>query len=247
MNKTILLFAAMACLAPGAAALVPGELTVSSDITFSSNYVFRGIQRADHSFQPNLELAHPVALSFAGMGDLYAGAWGNLPTGSGEGELHYYAGVSFDLPAVDLGPMEAGLTVYHLPGTGSNRTHELFLGSHFTCPGRPALWGSVFYFHDLDLRSHVGEGRITYSYSLERIGLPAAIDFSLVGGVQGGSRVKTESYHYYGGALELPLILSDHSLLTAGVHYATAGNLTFGPGERGRSLFWSIGYATFFD
>lgn len=236
-HKIFLVLASALCSASAPAAPLPWNLSVSSDLTFASEYIFRGIERADYSFQPTVELAG---------GDFYGGLWGNVPTGNEETEFHYYGGRSFRIPGIEFATLDSGLTVYHFPNSGSRRTHELHFGSDFSFPDAPAFGTSLFYYYDLDVKSHVSEATVSYSYSLERIGLPATLDFSLLGGVQGGSRVKTESYNYFGGSVELPLILSDHSILTTGLHYGSAEDVTFEPGERGNNFYWTIGYLTFF-
>lgn len=237
MKKTILQFVAIALGGSAAGAGLPGELAVSSDISYASRYVFRGIKETGESVQPTLEVA---------LGDLYGGVWGNFPTGAEQRKLNYYGGFGFLIPGLGFAAFDAGVTVYDYPGSGMDRTHEAYLGANFTLPERPALRGSVFYSYDVDLRSHVGEAKVTYSRTLERIGLPAAVDFSFLGGLHGGGEVKTESYSYYGASVELPLILSDTALLTTGIHYEAAEKVSFGPGERGRNLFWNVAYTTFF-
>jgi uncharacterized protein (TIGR02001 family) len=236
--KRILLSLITAVVPAGwAGAAMPQDISVSSDITYSSRYVFRGIQLAGNSFQPALEV---------GMGDLYAGVWANLPTASGGTEIDYYAGTAIAVPWVEFLSLDVGLTVYHYPKSGDSRTHEFYLGALFPQLGLPGLSGSIYYFHDIDIRSQVLEGALTHSLSLEGWGLPASLDLSVHASTHGGSRVKSENYHYYGASLELPFYLNDYSTITPGVHYATAEKYTFGEGERGKNLFWSISYAASF-
>lgn len=218
-------------------AFIPQDLSISSDITYTSEYVFRGIELADESFQPTVELAY---------GDFYAGIWANLPTAVAESEINYYGGLSFDVPGADFVTFDAGLTVYYIPDNGKNNTHEVYLGALFDLPTLPALTASLYYFHDFDLGTNVLEGAVTYSQSLEQVGAPLSLDFTLFGGLQGTSKTveNVESYNYYGASIELPMAVTEFSAVTAGVHYATAEKV--GGGARGKNLFWSLGYSTSF-
>jgi uncharacterized protein (TIGR02001 family) len=237
MKKTIISLASCALPACMLSAFIPQDLSISSDITYTSEYVFRGLELADESFQPTVELAY---------GDFYAGIWANQAFASDPGytEINYYGGLSFDVPGADFVTFDAGLTVYHYPDTSSNRTHELYLGALFDLPTLPALTASLYYFYDLDLGSHVGEGAVTYSQSLEQVGAPVTLDFTVFGGVQGSDSDESESYNYYGASIELPMAVTEFSALTVGVHYATAEK--FGGDARGKNLFWSLGYSTSF-
>jgi uncharacterized protein (TIGR02001 family) len=230
----------IALLAPAAwlGAALPGGVDISSELTYASRYVFRGVQQAGNSFQPTLELA---------MDDLYAGVWGNFPTDAGQGrELNYYGGFTLPVAAIAPASLDLGLTVYHYPGSADNSTREFYLGAIAPTVWLPRLSGSVYYFYDVDLRSHVAEAALTYSQSLERWGLPAMIDYSVLGGLVGGRGIDGESYNYYGASVDLPFHFTDYATLTPGVHYASAERYTYGPGERGRNLFWSISYSAAF-
>jgi len=235
MNRAILSSLAASLPAVWATAALPEPLVVSSDLTFTSRYVFRGVKAAGNSFQPTVE---------AGIGDFYAGIWANLPTAPEGTEINYYAGTGIALPNIDFASLNLGLTVYHYPRAGENRTHEFFAGANFVVPPFPAVTSGLYYFYDVDLRSHVVEATGTYSLTLEKLRLPASLDLSLLGGVQSGSRA--ESYHYYGAALELPFALNEHSEVKAGVHWETAERIDFEPGQRGKNTFWTVSYASSF-
>jgi len=213
------------------AATMPAPIVVESDITFASRYVFRGVQNAGNSFQPTVQ---------ASLGDLYGGVWANLPTGEGLRELHYFAGSMIALPDVRFAVLDAGLTVYHFPGAGEDRTHELYFGAQFPGLGLPNIFATLYYYYDLDVQSHVVEATGTYSYSLEGWGLPASADLSVRGGIQSGR--DAQDYRFYGAAAELPFALGESSLVTAGVRWETAERFAFGPGQRGQTFFWTLSY-----
>lgn len=237
MQKKNLFLLALALPVSWLSAALPPEVAVSSDVTYSSRYLFRGVKRASDSIQPNVE---------AGMGDYYAGLWANLPTGRAGSEIQYYGGRSLPLPTVEFAALDFGATFYDYPQSGVNRTHEFFVGAQVRAPRLPSLSGSLYYFHDVDLRSRVAEASAVYAVSLERWGLPSSLDLSLVGGLQGGHAGKSESYHYYGGAIELPFALNDYAAVTVGLHYQTAEKRSFRAGERNRSLYSSVSYSAWF-
>lgn len=220
------------------AALLPTSVMVSTDLTFTSDDIFRGVRVAQKSFQPTVEVS---------SGDFYLGLWGNFPTAAEGGRrLNYYGGLAIEIPDFDFVELDTGLTVYHYPGSSRERSWEFYLGANFSFPKLPRVVASGYYFYDFDLESHVGEGTVTYLYSLERIGVPGSLDFSVYGGVQGTGGSEVESYHYYGGAIAFPFSVTAFSSLTATIGYGTAEKYTFGPGERGKTFFGSLGYSTMF-
>lgn len=216
--------------------MLPGDFHIGNDLTYTTSYVFRGVKESGNSFQPTVE---------ASAGDFYVGLWANLPTRGGS-KINYYGGVTALIPEVDFAILDAGLTVYHYPRSGEDRSHEFYFGGMFPSVGRPELSGTLYYFYDVDIRSHLVEAALTYTWSLEGWGLPAAVEFTGTGGVEGGSGTHRENYHYYGGSVKLPFHLSGFTTLTPGVHYATAEKFTFGPGERGKNFFWSISVSSAF-
>jgi len=235
LSRPALSLGALLSSASWLSAILPQPLSIQTDLTYSSEYVFRGVRVAQDSFQPNIE---------ASTGGFYTGIWANLPTDAVDSEINYYGGYGFAIPAIEEVAWDLGLTVYHYPDTGSDRTHEIYFGGSLQLPGYPAWGASLYYFHDFDIESHVGEGKLTYTCSLEGLGLPAALDFELYGGVQGGGTSSVDSYHYYGGSVALPYALTDQSTVTVALRYGTAEKFSFGPGQRGKNLFWSIGYTT---
>lgn len=247
MNKTLAsISAAVVFGGTSLSAIVPAaaDLGVTSDLTYASEYVFRGIERADESFQPSLE---------ASVGDFYAGLWGNLPIRSGQqSELNYYGGFALDVPGLEMLTLDVGATVYHWPRAGLDRTHEAFVGTKFENFGIHGVSAAVYYFYDFDVRSHVVEGSVGYSFALAAMDIPASIDVSALYGNQFGSQIEghpfrgSENYHYYGASAELPWQLNEFSTLTAGVHYQTAEHVSLLGGGRGKNAFWTISYTAGF-
>ncbi len=210
------------------AALTPPEISVTSDITFASEYVFRGIEFADNSFQPSVEVE---------MGDLYAGIWANLPTEAVDSEINYYAGYMVDIPDMPFS-LDVGLTVYHYPRTSSRRTHEAYIGTSVEDFGVEGLGASLYYFYDFDIESQVLEGALSYGYPVLDTGLTA--EGTLTGGTVWG-RTGVDAYNYYGVSIGLPYQISPNATFTPAIHYATAEKYGFdtAAGERGKNLFWT--------
>ena len=126
------------------------SLTVDTAIAFESRYIFRGIQFAETSFQPGIQLNY---------GSFYGGVWMNLPIGDddlvvtpGGEELDIYGGYSFS--ASEKITVDVGFTYYTFPdlasgffdlfeedgdGLGAN-TFELFAGLNFDAPLSPTLY-----------------------------------------------------------------------------------------------------------
>src|SRR5690606_34897306 len=237
MKKRIIILTLATFSCGGLALALPADILVGSELKYASRYVFRGVERDGNSFQPTIE---------ASLGDFYGGLWANLPTKDRGAEIRYYAGLAATSPGLEFATFDLGATVYHFPDSGSDRTHEFYAGALFPALGRPDLRGSLYYFYDVDIRSHVGEGAVTYAWSLEGWALPAALEFTAKAGAAGGSRIKTESFHYYGGSIELPFSISGFSTITPGFHYSTAEKYRFGPGERGQNFFWTLAYSAVF-
>ena len=211
-----------------ASAFVPSEISVTSDITFASEYVFRGIEFADHSFQPSVEVE---------IGDLYVGIWSNLPTDDADNEINYFAGYAVDIPDMPFS-LDVGLTVYHYPNTSSNRHHEAYIGASADDLWVDGLGVSLYYFYDFDIESQVLEAALSYGYPILDTGLTA--EGVLTGGTVWG-RTGVDAYNYYGVSVGLPYDINPHMTLTPAVHYATAEKIDLAEaGGRNKNLFWTI-------
>lgn len=259
MNKTIATISAAVVVGGSSlSAFIPAaaDLGVTSDLTFASEYVFRGVELADNSFQPSIE---------ASFGDFYLGAFGNLPIDQGDkndqselhkndqSELHYYGGFALAIPGMENIILDLGVTVYHWPDANADRTHEGFVGTKFENVGLPGVSTAVYYFYDTDRRSHVLEGSVGYSVALDTAGLTSLDLSALYGNQFGGSMRDTyginrtnESYHYYGASAEVPYRLNEFSTLTAGAHYQSTENATLGAPFRDENLFWTLSYTAGF-
>ncbi|HLS27589.1 MAG TPA: TorF family putative porin [Opitutales bacterium] len=251
MNKTIASISAAVIVGTSSLSAylpVPAELGVTSDLTFASEYNFRGYEVADNSFQPSLE---------ASFGDFYLGIFANLAVDNRnrsnqrvDNELQYYGGFEIAAPQFESLVFDVGGTVYHWPDSGSKRTHEVFIGTKLYDVGIEGINVGIKYYYDFDRRTHVAEGSAGYIFEIDPDG-DLSLDVSAFFGQQFGGSIKdrgarvNEDYHYYGASAELPFRLNEFSKLTPGVHYATAekADLT---GTRGKNLFWTISYTAGF-
>ena len=222
MKKTILALAALvgasaafADVAAPAATTTAKSYSVTLDNTIASEYIFRGLEVADATFHPSVEIAY---------GDLYAGVWGALPfnnqNGSDYKEWDFYTGYGYALN--DTWKLDAGATFYYYGDTpGSQDTTELYLGIN----GKVSvLTTSVYAYYDLDLKTTTFIGSLGYSLPLTKVG--TSLDFTAtLGYVDTGdiSSAIPENYTYWGLGVAVPYKLSDTATVTAGVAY-TNGN-----------------------
>lgn len=227
MKKTILALAALvgasaafADVAAPAATTTAKSYSVTLDNTIASEYIFRGLEVADTTFHPSVEVAY---------GDLYAGVWGALPfvnnattatTSKDYKEFDFYTGYGYALN--DTWKLDAGVTHYYYGDTANTRdTTELFVGVN----GKVSvLTTSVYAYYDLDLQATTFIGSLGYSLPIKQIG--TSLDFTAtLGYVDVGENPSTEpaDYTYWGLAVAVPYKLSDTATVTAGVAY-TNGN-----------------------
>lgn len=157
------------------ASLIPAaaeELGISTTIGFESRYVFRGIQFAETSFQPSINLSY---------GNFYGFAWSNLPIGDddfvvtpGGEELDLVVGYS--APLNDMFTYDVGLTYYMFPdamsgffdlyredgdGRGSN-TLEPYIGFTFST----FLTPKIYFYRDFNWDTFTIQGAVTHSFPL---------------------------------------------------------------------------------
>ena len=120
MKHTLATLALAAALGAGSAS--HAAFSMSTDLTFGSEYVFRGIKLADNTFHPSVE---------ASFDDFYIGLWGALPTEK-RGSMGYidewdlYAGYTFQLS--DNLSLDIGATFYYYPIDEADDTFEPYVG-----------------------------------------------------------------------------------------------------------------------
>ena len=161
MKKAISLVAVTAALVAPAAA---EGIAIDTSIAFESKYVFRGVQFAESSIQPGIDLSY---------GDFYVGSWMNLPVGDDDGvatpggeEVDLYGGYSTSLD--DTWSVDVGVTYYMFPDLASgfgdlnNNSLEAYIGV-----SADVLFGpSLYVYRDFQLDATTIQGSAGYSFPL---------------------------------------------------------------------------------
>ena len=197
------------------------SIGVSTTLAFESRYIFRGVQFAETSLQPAVEISY---------GNFYGGAWFNLPVGDddlavtpGGEELDLYAGYS--APLGDGLSFDVGVTYYTFPdlasgffdtfeedgdGSGAN-TVEVFAGLSADAPLSP----SIYVYRDFMFDTFTIEGGVSHS-----IPLAEKTSFDLGGSL--GYVIDDDDggdYLYGAATADLSYALTDDAALAAGVRY----------------------------
>jgi uncharacterized protein (TIGR02001 family) len=232
MKKTIL---ALAVLAAGVSASAQesakSALAVTLDVTYVSDYVFRGLKLADASIQPSVE---------ASYGDFYAGLWHSdaLSDGSANfsgSETDLYAG--YNLAINETFAADLGVTRYTYNGGSQGDTTEVFAG----IKADVLLSPSVYYYHDFDLEVSSYIGSIGHSLPIAKLGL--SLDLSATLGYIQSPGGDGSDYTYWGAGVAVPYKLSDTAKLTAAVNYTSVDR--HAPVDQDQVVF-SVGLAVGF-
>jgi len=207
MKKTILVLAALAASVSASAqeAAKKTPLAVTLDVTYVSNYVFRGVRLAEDSIQPSVEAAY---------GDFYAGAWHSndvKTTVATVSETDFYAG--YNLAINETFSADLGVTRYTYEGGSGLDSTEVFAGVKASVLLSP----SVYYYYDFDRDVSSYIASIGHSLPVAKLGL--SVDLSATFGyIQGAG----DDYSYWGVGAAVPYKLSDTAKLTAAVNYTHA-------------------------
>jgi len=231
IKKTIL---ALAALSAGASvyAAEANEVSFTLDNTIVSEYIFRGKELGDFTFQPSLE---------AKYGDFYAGVWAALPESSANDEIDVYAGYSFALD--ETFSLDAGLTYYHYTPASDTSTFEPFAGINAKVGGFNL---GLYYYYDIQIEDSTVEASAGYSVPVESIG--TSIDLSANLGYVTGDGSESpinvvDNYTYWAVGVALPYKVSDRATLTAGVKYTDVSEDNInGAAEFTYSLGLSVGF-----
>lgn len=186
------------------------SLSVTLDVTYVSDYVFRGAKLADASVQPSVEAAY---------GDFYAGIWHTSElsnTTANATETDLYAG--YGLAVTDTISLDGGVTRYTYEGGSGSDSTEIFLGAAADVLLSPSLYA----YYDFDLENTTVEASIGYSFPIDAIN--ASLDLSgKVGYVDlGDGDVRSaveDNYTYFVAGAAIPFKLSETATLTVGGEY----------------------------
>ena len=208
--------------------------TVTTDVTYASEYVFRGQKNSNAAFQASAEV---------GYQNFYGGVWTNQPIRSSEtDEVDLYLGYGF--PLQNDWKIDAGITSYNYPETVVNTktgfsTYETYLG--LTGGNFSGFTPSVYAYYDWKLDTYTLQGSVGYSLPIKQIG--TSLDFS----VTYGYAANTGSYAsnkapgtYWGAGVTVPYKLAPNATLTGGLQYAGNDEDLTGYGEHYK-LYYTVG------
>ena len=208
MKKTALLLAALLTTGAWLSAADPApasSYSITTDFTYATKYVFRGVQYAKGAFQPSIKVT---------SGDFYAGAWMSAPVDKGyELEIDYYAGYGFKLQ--DGWSLDLGTTLYTYPGLnggGDKATFEPYLGLNGSLG---AVTSATYAYYDFTLDVFTIQETLGYSIPIDD---KTSMNWSATLG-----RAEPDAgsgYTYYGLGVAIPYKVSDKATVTVGAQYA---------------------------
>lgn len=242
------LIAAVACAGVASAqADFIEDLSISGSFAYESEYIFRGADLSDHSFQPGVEFGYGAL-----GGDVYFGIWSSHEISNTDDvntEVDFYAGYAVGLDEfIEDVPLtlDVGFTYYFYPDAGAvapplfpttqvgiDRTREVYIGISADTLLSPAL----YYYYDFDLEQSVLELSIGHSIDLAEVAdVNASLDlgaywgFVDTGDVTGGQNdfitalfpaTPTENGYSYGGiSADLVYSLSENASASLGGRWA---------------------------
>jgi uncharacterized protein (TIGR02001 family) len=205
IKKTAL---ALAVIAAGVSAQAEdaSALSVTVDVSYVSDYVFRATNLGNAAIQPSVEAAY---------GDFYAGVWASNAVSNTDdlSEVDLYAG--YGLAIDDTFSVDAGLTRYTYEGGSAIDTTEAFVGA----TADVLLSPSLYVYYDFDLDNTTVEASVGYSFPIDAINtsldLSGKLGYVTLGDAIGGN----DDYTYYSVGVSVPYKLSETATLTAGVDY----------------------------
>jgi uncharacterized protein (TIGR02001 family) len=217
----ILLFAALF-----ASVTLQAAPSVSTDLSYTSKYVFRGVEVSTGAFQPSVNVE---------AGNFYLGVWGSAPVEKGY-ELEFDYTLGYNLSVSEKWSVDLGATVYHYPqldNAGKKYSTEGYIGLNGELLG---FTSETYAFYDRDLKTFTAQQTLGRSFELTS---KLSLDLSASVG-----RVRFDDgsfYTYYGAGANLPYQLSEKTTVTLGAQWADH-NLTDGtPGNHVWGTF-SVGY-----
>lgn len=224
MKKTVLIITAL--LASLSLRAEESSISATVDVTYASKYVFRGVELADGTLMPSVEI---------GYGNFAAGIWSAQPVTSNiDNEIDFYGG--FSLPLDDTWGLDIGATVYYYPeldtagGTVDDYTFEPYIGVGGEING---IATGVTAYYDTTLDTLTLEGSLGYSIPVE--GAASSVDLGVSYGhvnPDGGS-----GYNYYNFGVSMPFAISDSATISVSLDYANSDL----PGPDTDFIFGTIG------
>lgn len=184
-------------------------LSVTVDVSYVTDYVFRGAQLGNASIQPSVEAAY---------GDFYAGVWASNPVSNDAdlSEVDLYAG--YGLAVTDIISADFGVTRYTYEGGSGGDSTEVYVGLAADMMLNPSL----YYYYDFDYEVNsvilsVGHSLPVGAINASLDAINASLDFAASAGYI--NRVDADDYTYASVGVAIPYSLSETATLTVGVEY----------------------------
>ncbi len=219
--------------AVGSSANAAKDWSVSTAFAYESEYVFRGVQFADHSFQPGVDVAY---------GEFYFGTWVNAPIVDPNAmflnEVDFYGGIAFDLN--DTFSLDFGLTYYWFPEEPATdtQTREIYIGVSTSIPWAP----DATFYYDFDLDTLTLEFSKGTSIPLSGDDVPLSLDPAAYLGYV--SPKGAADGFYYGGTVDLNYAFNDIASFGIGVRISGIdGDLS---GGRTSNFWWGMSFSAGF-
>ena len=252
---TIIVASVAVCFSANRVEAGDNSINVSTTIGFESRYVFRGIQFAETSFQPAINISY---------GNFYLNTWLNLPVGDddltvtpGGEELDLIAG--YNAPLNEKLNIDVGVIYYVFPdlasgffdllredgnGLGANSV-EAYLGLVFDAPLSP----SIYLYRDFFLDTTTLQGNYSHSFPLVE-----NVDFNISGYLgyvfddAGGT-----NYLYGTASMDISYALSDNGSFLLGTRYGGSDivggsliNNSIAGTTKSSALWWGISFNSTF-
>lgn len=193
--------------------------SVSTDLTYTSKYVFRGVEVSTESFQPSLNVE---------VGNFMLGVWNSTPIEK-DYELEFDYTLGYNINVTKDWSVNVGATVYHYPGLdeGKKYSSEGFIGLNGTLLG---FTTETCAFYDRDLKALTAQQTLGRSFNLSE---KLSLDLS---GSIGRVRFDDSSFYtYYGAGATLAYSITEKATISVGGQWAdhnltdgTPGNHTWG-------------------
>jgi len=183
------------------------ELAMSATFAYESEYVFRGVQFADESFQPAVDISY---------GDFYAGIWANEPIVDGVGfnnEIDFYTGYGFGL--TDWLSADVGFTYYWFPEDPASESYsrEFYAGFAADVTFAP----SVYFYYDVDLNGFTIQGSAGHSIPLSDTMENSTLDFGVYIAAVFFDTGSGADYAYYGASLDWSYAFNENAAFSIGM------------------------------
>jgi hypothetical protein len=216
IKKTLLalavLTAGVSAQAQTAVAAQSSALSVTADISYVSQYVFRGLLQADDSIQPSIKATY---------GDFYAGVWysdavntvnvnGDRPVSPSETDLY----IGYGYKVSESIKLDVGVTRYLYEGQSTDDITEFYVGASVDTFLKPSVYA---YYAEEAYNAGVATYTASIGHSIALSFIGSSLDLSaLVGFV---NAYDNEEYLYGVLSAAIPYKLSENATLTVGVDY----------------------------